>query len=159
MTAGKKGTIVWLEDRPQNHEYVEKICQGSGFLVTACRTLEEFHKVCLEGLGDDLIKGFVIDVLLPYDNLEPLGLEFILTGGGTDTGICVLEHYLLNYDELPETTEISRRYKSCPVLVYSTLQNVGQRYEHIDEDSVTFATKEPFTSQEEVRKWLGTWDA
>lgn len=148
--------IIWLEDRPALLKSTQKVI-GKQYELILCKDLRTFRQTTLQYLPrHEQVAGVIVDVLLPYGDLQALELPFIKTSGGNDAGARVVEHYLLNLDDLAESRSVSASFRCKPVLILSALNSLKARFGFLDESaevSVSFLTKGAQTDQE-VEQWL-----
>jgi len=110
--------IIWLEDRQEYNSDISDVLKKSKYEVVICSTLIEFRRQ-LNAYSDmpNKVKGIILDVLIPVDDLADLDMPQVQTTLGNDTGIVVLQYFLRDSDgDSPD-----KRWKKHKVLVLTTL--------------------------------------
>ena len=114
-----KKVLVWLEDRQDYNQEIEAILKESPFELNICQDLNDFKKTLdSKKTNPETIAGFVMDILIPVDDLTELGLSTVKTSLGNDTGVQVLKYYLRN---ALNDSPMDNIWKKHDVLVLTTL--------------------------------------
>ncbi len=149
--------VIWLDDSDALMSTIDPIRKRTGHEPVLCLNVDEFKQVC-EAHADspDDIAGFIVDALLPIKDLASLGLAEITTDGGHEAGVRIVEHYLLNVDELPPAKTVSSAFANKPILVFSTslgVESVFGALRDVPGSNVSFDTKgsEPHV---QVQTWI-----
>lgn len=116
-----KQVLIWLEDLPNLNNQFKELFTDDKFDLVICKSLTQFKEAIDKYIGkEQTIAGFVIDILIPAPNLGELGLPFIETNEGNDTGFLVLSDYLRNWDDESPNGNAFLNHK---VLILTTLGN------------------------------------
>ena len=151
--------VIWLDDSEALTSTVDPIRKRTGHEPVLCLNVDEFKNVCEAHAEEpDEIAGFIVDALLPIKDLASLGLAEITTDGGHEAGVRIVEHYLLNVDELPPAQAVSAAFAGKPILVFSTslgVESVFGALRDVPGANVSFETKgsEPHV---QVQTWINT---
>ncbi|MCX7098465.1 MAG: hypothetical protein NTV43_11250 [Methylococcales bacterium] len=166
MSKQQKYRVVWIEDNPQWHINEKKVLNDA--LSAKGMTLEYLQNIsdsddpgaeCLKFLKDQIetepekIAGFVLDVLIPIENLSILGIAGVETSGGATTGIEIASNYLLNHSK---KTTTKFKFSETPILFFSIAPGLTWKYPWMNQFPCTYIEKEEDGWQEEIKNWVNS---
>lgn len=117
--------LIWLEDHPELNAEIRKRLETSGFELILCESVKAFGET-VKAYEDNLdeIAGFILDVVIPTENLDALGMPQVTPQKGAETGYAILRQYLRN---LRGRSPIGDMFREHPVLVLSTMSEASMR--------------------------------
>lgn len=117
--------LIWLEDHPELNTEITKKLEESGFDVVLCRNVKAFGEVVkIHKDEPDQIAGFILDVVIPTENLGDLGMPQITPQQGAETGVAILRQYIR---DIRNRSPLEGAFKEHPVLVLSTMSEASMR--------------------------------
>lgn len=120
-----KKQLIWLEDHPELNIEIKKKLEESGFDVVLCQNVKAFGEaVKIHKDEPDQIAGFILDVVIPTENLGDLGMPQVTPQKGAETGYEILRHYIRN---IRNRSPLEGAFKEHPVLVLSTMSEASMQ--------------------------------
>lgn len=154
--SSSKRNVIWLEDLPRLNDVVRGRLELEEVDLHVCETIDELATLSREmmnaGIRPD---GFVIDILVEGDGLDAFGIPEISTSGGMETGIAIVEHVILNLDDIKECELYQKWAAGSLILILSVQPTLESIYDYLaNQERVTLITKE-----DENNGWLKRLDA
>ncbi len=158
--------VIWIEDNPKfnetEREYMDKYLSSKNMtLIVWQESVEKSDRgnECLKFLKKQMewaksspeeIAGFILDVRIPVDDLNMLGLPVIETTTGLYTGLAVAYYYIINK---MNNSPLGNLFAKHHILFFSIAPGLGIEFPWIRQPPCDYIEK----GSENWKSELGTW--